>query len=42
MNIDKEFIDAFMQSMRWDLSKKVYQSDEEYKTIFMVQLMLLV
>ena len=29
--IDKEFIDAFMQSMRWDLSKKVYQSDEEYK-----------
>ena len=29
--IDKEFIDAFMQSMRWDLSKKVYQSHEEYK-----------
>ncbi len=29
--IDKEFIDAFMQSMRWDLSKKVYQTDEEYK-----------
>ena len=29
--IDKEFIEAFMQSMRWDLSKKVYQSDEEYK-----------
>ena len=29
--IDIEFIDAFMQSMRWDLSKKVYQSDEEYK-----------
>lgn len=30
--IDKEFIDAFMQSMRWDLSKKVYQTDEEYKS----------
>lgn len=30
--IDREFIDAFMQSMRWDLSKKVYQTDEEYKT----------
>lgn len=29
--IDKEFIDAFMQSMRWDLSKKVYKSDEDYK-----------
>ena len=29
--IDKEFIDAFMQSMRWDLSKKVYRSEEEYK-----------
>ena len=29
--IDIEFIDAFMQSMRWDLSKKVYQTDEEYK-----------
>lgn len=29
--IDREFIDAFMQSMRWDLSKKVYQTDEEYK-----------
>lgn len=29
--IDKEFIDAFMQSMRWDLSKKVYQTAEEYK-----------
>ena len=29
--IDKEFIDAFMQSMRWDLSKKVYQTDEDYK-----------
>lgn len=30
--IDREFIDAFMQSMRWDLSKKVYKTDEEYKT----------
>ena len=30
--IDREFIDAFMQSMRWDLSKKVYETDEEYKT----------
>ena len=29
--IDREFIDAFMQSMRWDLSKKVYKTDEEYK-----------
>ena len=29
--IDIEFIDAFMQSMRWDLSKKVYHTDEEYK-----------
>ena len=29
--IDKEFIDAFMQSMRWDLSKKVYKTDEDYK-----------
>jgi len=30
--IDREFIDAFMQSMRWDLSKKVYETDEEYKS----------
>ena len=30
--IDRKFIDAFMQSMRWDLSKKVYETDEEYKT----------
>ena len=29
--IDKKFIDAFMQSMRWDLSKKVYKTDEDYK-----------
>ena len=29
--IDKEFIDAFMQSMRWDLTKKVYKTDEDYK-----------
>ena len=29
--IDREFIDAFMKSMRWDLSKKVYETDEEYK-----------
>ena len=30
--IDRKFIAAFMQSMRWDLSKKVYETDEEYKT----------
>ncbi|MEC7453859.1 MAG: squalene/phytoene synthase family protein, partial [Bacteroidota bacterium] len=30
--IDRKFIGAFMQSMRWDLSKKVYETDEEYKT----------
>lgn len=30
--IKKEFIDAFMKSMRWDLSKKIYQTDEEYKS----------
>lgn len=29
--IDREFIDAFMISMRWDLSKKIYETDEEYK-----------
>ena len=29
--IDRKHIDAFMQSMRWDLSKKVYATDEEYK-----------
>lgn len=30
-NIDRDYINAFMQSMYWDLSKKVYLSDEEYK-----------
>lgn len=30
-NIDHEHINAFMQSMRWDLSKKVYESESEYK-----------
>lgn len=30
-NIDREYINAFMQSMRWDLSKKVYETEEEYK-----------
>jgi phytoene/squalene synthetase len=30
-NIDLEFIEAFMQSMRWDLSKKVYETHSEYK-----------
>ena len=30
-NIDREYINAFMQSMQWDLSKKTYLSDEEYK-----------
>ena len=30
-NIDREYISAFMQSMHWDLSKKTYLSDEEYK-----------
>ncbi len=29
-NIDKALIDAFMQSMRWDLDKEVYASQEEY------------
>ncbi len=29
--IDKELIDAFMYSMRLDLSKHVYRTDEEYK-----------
>lgn len=31
-NIDRSFIDAFMQSMRWDLSKKTYTTQEEYRT----------
>lgn len=30
-NINREYIDAFMQSMEWDLSKKVYDSDKDYK-----------
>jgi phytoene/squalene synthetase len=30
-NIDREYINAFMQSMHWDLSKKTYLSEEEYK-----------
>ena len=30
-NIDRDYINAFMQSMYWDLSKKVYLNDEEYK-----------
>lgn len=30
-NIDRDHINAFMQSMLWDLSKKAYLSDEEYK-----------
>ena len=29
-NIDREYIDAFMQSMRWDLSKKTYLTEEDY------------
>ncbi len=29
-NIDRAYIDAFMQSMRWDLSKKVYGTQQEY------------
>ncbi len=29
--IKHEFIEAFMQSMRWDLDKKVYLTQEEYK-----------
>ena len=31
-NIDREYIDAFMQSMRWDLSKKTYLTEEDYNT----------
>ncbi|MFS4483085.1 phytoene/squalene synthase family protein [Hyunsoonleella sp. 2307UL5-6] len=30
-NLDKSMVDAFMNSMRLDLSKKDYLSDEEYK-----------
>jgi len=29
--IDKELIKAFFKSMRWDLEKKIYLSDTEYK-----------
>ncbi len=29
-SIDREYIDAFMQSMRWDLSKKTYLTEEDY------------
>ena len=29
--IDREYINSFMKSMNWDLSKKIYLSDEEYK-----------
>ncbi|CAI8170256.1 MAG: All-trans-phytoene synthase/15-cis-phytoene synthase [Bacteroidota bacterium] len=30
-SIDREYINAFMQSMKWDLSKKVYNSEKDYK-----------
>jgi phytoene/squalene synthetase len=30
-SIDRPFIDAFMQSMRWDLSKKVYETQDDYR-----------
>jgi len=30
-DIDQELIAAFMRSMRWDLEKKVYETDQEYK-----------
>ena len=30
-NIDLNLIKAFLKSMRWDLEKKVYESDNEYK-----------
>ena len=29
--IDRELIDAFMRSMRWDLDKKVYTTETDYK-----------
>lgn len=29
-DINREYIDAFMKSMRWDLSKKIYDSEEDY------------
>lgn len=31
-NIDSELINAFMKSMRWDLNKRVYDNEEDYKT----------
>lgn len=30
-SINREHINAFMQSMKWDLSKKVYDSEKDYK-----------
>lgn len=30
-SIDRELVDAFMQSMRWDLHKKNYLTQEDYK-----------
>jgi len=30
-SINREHINAFMQSMKWDLSKKVYNSEKDYK-----------
>lgn len=30
-DIDRELIAAFMRSMHWDLEKKVYETDQEYK-----------
>jgi len=30
-SIDRELITAFMKSMRWDLDKKVYDTEEDYK-----------
>jgi phytoene synthase len=30
-SIDRELIAAFMKSMRWDLDKKVYDTEEDYK-----------
>lgn len=30
-HIDQHYIKAFMQSMRWDLSKKTYSTQEEYR-----------
>jgi len=29
--IDRTLVDAFMRSMRWDLSKKTYLTEEDYK-----------